>query len=645
MGLKLGVGPSGAFELPLESLLTHIVVLGATGSGKTGFLTVLAEELARAGVPSLVMDVKGDLVNLAFRDEEWIRRAEAEGLSVEHLPETVVYTPGFCNGRALKLLPPSSGDPISSSWAAEAILSLTGFSGDRGAQAFLSTLLQRRGDVMLSSLARLVLEPPSTVVAGVPLETLMPENSRRRLARELAALTVDPVIGCFSKGEKLDLDSPPKVKVVYLAHLPERLKILATSLILSEVYRWMTSKGGSSTPRLAVVFDEVRGYIPPYPRNPPSKDPLTALVRQGRGFGVSILLATQNPRDLDYKALSNVGTWAIGVLRAKQDREAVAEALADVFGLSRSDVSSRIAALKPREFLVFSTFLEEPENVKVRHTLTPLKGPLTLDLLSKIYGWQTVERERLELPQYTLVSEKHAGNYRLSLIVRGRAAYRFPGRKGKTLREFVALIDLTSYKVTLLETLPPLKPGAPYGHVPPETLTDVETLYAKSKLLLAEILTEEIWETSRGDRQKQGESLEEFKTRVTLELEERKRRVSERYRIRLSKLVAKVEKLSKRRDKMASITNIVKPLLSRGVSTASLLRAIERWKEVREKLTELDEKEKELLAEIENLRVKWYEDLRKLDELYTIRTKEVKPEIVELQLDLLWIPEHVKSFK
>lgn len=638
MGLKLGFYAGGVLELPPESLLTHFVVLGATGSGKTGLLTVLIEELAAAGVASIVMDVKGDLANLAFKDKEWVKRAESEGLPRFEPPESIVYTPGFCGGRPLKLLPPPAGDPISSAWAAIAILSLTKLSGDRGAQALLATLLQRKRVSALSSLAKLVLEPPSTVLAGIPPEALMPESSRRRLARELAALAVDPIIGCFSKGENLDPSTPPLVKVVYLAHLPESLRALAASLILTDVYRWMMSKGGSSTPRLAVVFDEVRGYLPPYPRNPPAKDPLATLVRQGRGFGVSVLLATQNPRDLDYKALSNVGTWGVGVLRAKQDRDAVAEAVADVFGVSRSEVSFRIAALKPREFLIFSTALEQPVVMRVRHTLTPLKGPLTLDTLCSAYGWKGAWQEQQELPQCTLVTGKPARAYKPYLLARGVAAYKHQGRKTRTLKEFTAIIDLQVPSVTLLDNPPATEPGAPQG-VRVEALGSLEAIYARSKQLLTDALTERTCVTNRGDRPRPGESLEEFQARIASELEERKRRVDERYRVRLSKLIARAEKVSRKREEVDSLANVLKPLLSRRTARASLFEVIERWKRAREKAAELEEKERELLAEIERLRAEWFKELKRLEDRYAIKVREAKPEIVELQLELLWLPE------
>lgn len=638
MRLALGFCAGGTFELPVESLLTHIVVLGATGSGKTGLLTVLIEELASQGIPTLAVDVKGDLANLAFEDEEWARAAEGEGLTVAKPPRAAVYTPGYCAGRPLKLLPPPVVDPISSAWAAEAILSLTRLSGDRGAQALLSTLLQREKGLTLSSLPALVLKPPPVAPAGIPLESLVPEGARRRLARELAALALDPVVSCFSRGEALDPESPPPVKVVYLAHLPERLRALAVSLLLSDVYRWMTRRGGSGTPRLAVVFDEARGYLPPHPRNPPTKDPLATLVRQGRGFGVSMLLATQNPRDLDYKVLSNVGTWAVGVLRAKQDREAVAEALADIFGVPRGEISSRIAALKPREFLVFATAFKEPVLVRVRHTVTPLKGPVTLDSLASRYGWAGAQAETPELPQRTLSIGQAAGAYRQYLLARGVAAYRFPGRRSRVLREFAAVIDPQTCTVKLLESPPATEPGSPPG-VQPALPCPVDVIYAKSEQLLAEALTEKTLVTRRGDKPKPGESAEEFLARIASELEERKRAVSEKYTSRLRALAARAERLSRRKREVSSPLNVLKPLLSRGITGATLLRALESWVKAEEEAAELSARERVLLEEVREVYGRWLRELEKLDRQFEVRVEEVKPQIISLQLEVLWIPE------
>lgn len=638
MGLKLGSCAGRLFELPLESLLTHFVVLGATGSGKTGLLTVLIEELAAVGVASIVIDVKGDLANLSLRDEKWIERAVTEGLTELKLPESVIYTPGFCGGRPLKLLPQPAGDPLSSAWAASSLLSLTAFSRDRGAHALLTALLQWKGATTLNALARLVLEPPPAVLASIPVEIMMPESFRRRLARELAALAVDPVISCFSKGDDLDLEAPPPIKVVYLAHLPENLRALAISLILSNVYRRMTSWGGSCIPKLAIVFDEVRGYLPPHPRNPPTKEPLMTLVRQGRGFGVSMLLATQNPKDLDYKALSNVGTWAIGVLRAKQDREAVAEAVAEIYGISRSEISSRIASLKPREFLLLSNMLDQPLVVKVRHTLTPLRGPLTLDTLSRIYGWHVTWQAQYAMPQSTLVTEKPAMTYKPCILARGTASYNYPGRKTRTLKEFTAIIDIDTRKVTLLDNPPAVEPGPPReGLTAP--IDSIETLYSITRQLLTEALTEKIPLTNRGDKPKQGESTEEFVARVASELEARRRVIDEKYMLKLEKLIGKAEKISKKKREISSLINVLEPLLSRGVTRAALVQTFERWRKAREKAVQLNEMEKEILTEIERLRAKWLEELKRLEIEYAVKVVEVRPDIIRLQLEILWIPE------
>ncbi|MCC6051024.1 MAG: DUF853 domain-containing protein, partial [Thermofilum sp.] len=176
MGLLGFKREGGAFEVQAGDLQTHAVVLGATGSGKTGLLAVLAEELAREGVRVLAVDVKGDLANFAVRDEEWEKRAASEGVSGTRA-EAVVYTPGMCDCNPLKLLPPPPG--LGASWAAEAILSLTSFKGSPQARALLSSILAELEGASLADLSRAIHEPPVKVVGGLPVDELLPPRSRR----------------------------------------------------------------------------------------------------------------------------------------------------------------------------------------------------------------------------------------------------------------------------------------------------------------------------------------------------------------------------------------------------------------------------------------------------------------------------------
>ena len=635
MNLLLGAQESPITEIPLELLTTHFVAFGATGSGKTGFITVLIEELAHAGVSVLAVDVKGDLANLALRDPNWEKRALSENISCRML-DAAVYTPGSCDCRPLRLLSGSSKDPISASWLAEAILSQTALKGDRAARALLTRLLLDAEGLSLAELAQLVSKPPASTLAKLPFKDLLPESRRKRLASELASLSADPVIRCFEAGEPLNPEAGPPIKVIYLAHLPEILRMLATSLLLSEVYRWAVSRGSGKL-KLAIAFDEVRGYLPPYPRSPPSKPPLEALIRQGRGFGVSVLLATQNPRDIDYRLLSNVGLWVVGLLRAKQDRRAVAEALSDVFGVSKGEIEATVAKLRQREFLLLSTHLE-PTIMKVRHTLTPLRGPLSLDALKGICASPSEGPEE-SLPQYT-IEGAGAAAYRPWILARGIAVYRPPWLWRGIRREFTVLIDPQSLTVVPLSGSLPMRLGAPPEAGRPPTLPEVEDLL-KHKLA-------EKFCSAKGAKQKLGESAEEFKARIAAELEERKRKVSEKYEAQLRKLIKEVERSRKSRRKLSGdlvfvLIRAMKNASSRRFSSRSVARGLKKWMEARERITQLKEEEGRLETEAKELMRRWTEELELLERKYKVSEVVVRPEIQELSLAILWAPQQIQA--
>lgn len=634
MGLLGFKREGGAFEVQASDLQAHAVVLGATGSGKTGLLAVLAEELAREGVRVLAVDVKGDLANFAVRDEEWERRAASEGVSGKRA-EAVVYTPGMCDCNPLKLLPPPPG--LGAPWAAEAILSLTSFKGSPQARALLSSILTELEGASLADLSRAILEPPVKVVGGLPVDELLPPRSRKRLAGELASLAADPVAGCFSAGADLDLEGGPPVKVVYLAHLPEGLRMLAASLLLSRVYSWMVLRGGSERLKLAVVFDEARGYLPPYPRNPPPKEPLTALVRQGRGFGVSVLAATQNPRDLDYRVLSNAGFWAVGLLRAKQDREAVAEALAEVFGVAKADVSRAVASLKPREFLILSSANPEPVIVKVRHALTPLKGPLSPAELRRLCP-PTAPAAPLQLPQLTL-EKPGRGAYKPYLLAEGVAVYELPSGKAVE-RSFKLALDLETLRAVPLDPQAALKLGAPQGVAsPPKQALERALREAERAVELA--LTEKVYKAA-GLTSEPGEPRASFQARVAAELEERRKWVDKKYRERLTRLLGELERTAKRREEAereaaAAFGEAFGAILS-GRIRRGLAKAAGKGRKARARVEELKAREEKILRQIEELKREWSGELQKLEEAYRVSAVEVKPQIRELRFSILWVP-------
>ncbi len=426
--------------LDMDHLTTHAVCFGMTGSGKTGLGIVALEELARVGVPLLVIDLKGDMVNLLlnFPDllpedfEPWIPRDQvgpegrhaaaavqariwSEGLSGSGLgsPDLTavqtgvrwqLLTPGAASVAPLDILPtlspPEGWDPASDPDAvidrvagvAGALLSLIGRGGDPLTDAdtvlLSSVLLEhwRRGEGLdLPGLLASVADPPMDTMGALPLETFYPRKDRMKLVLELNALVASPAFAAWTKGTALDMaallgtDSAPKASIISVAHLDDRQRLFVLGLLVSELVSWMRRQPGASGLRALLYMDEVHGILPPHPFNPPTKGPLLTLLKQGRAFGVGAWLATQNPVDIDYKAVGNAGIKCIGRLVTERDRDRVLDGL----GLRElddgRDADDLVAGLGKREFLLHDVrATQRNRTMSSRWAMSYLRGPLTL---------------------------------------------------------------------------------------------------------------------------------------------------------------------------------------------------------------------------------------------------------------------------
>ncbi len=436
-----GTTELGPLALPAHHLVTHTVVVGMTGSGKTGFVTVLVEEALRSGVPVLMIDVKGDLPNLKLAlptldaealapwveappgDEDGIAdpplveaaaEARRHGLACFGLGEPElrdfdertdvrVLTPGADAGELLHLL--SSLERRSSRWdtdvdgartslgaAVSLVLRLIGRDADPGRSrehALLSVLAERRllagqtaeiGELVLD-----VLEPPIDTIGALPLDSFLSTRSRNELAASLNTLIAAPSFANWRKGESLDVgawmtpkDGKTPATIVSVAHLDDEERALVLGLLLEEVLTWVRSLPGSQSLRALVVFDEVYGFIPPHPANPPTKRPLVALMKQARAYGVGCVIATQNPMDLDYRALANAGLWCLGRLQTDADRERVVEALAGPRGEQHDKLTTLLRDLSPRWFMVRNAHDKRgPCLLQPRWAMSYLRGPMT----------------------------------------------------------------------------------------------------------------------------------------------------------------------------------------------------------------------------------------------------------------------------
>jgi hypothetical protein len=444
-----------------SDLVTHAVIVGMTGSGKTGLGIDLMEEAAIDGVPVLAVDPKGDLANLlltfpglsAAEFAPWINTDEArtagmspdafaeaeaakwskglaewneDGARIQRLKdaaEFAVYTPGSLSGRPLSIVqsfaaPPAVvmedadllGDRVNT--ATTSVLTLAGVDAEplRSREHVLVSSLftdawKAGRDLDLAGLIAAVQNPPFARVGVLDLESFYPSKDRFGLAMQLNQLLAAPGFAGWLQGEPLDIgrllytaDGKPRVAVVSIAHLDDHERMFFVSLLLNELVSWMRAQRGTSSLRALVYFDEIFGFLPPV-ANPPSKAPLLTLLKQARAFGVGMALATQNPVDLDYKALSNCGTWMLGRLQTERDKARVLDGLEGAAassgdGVDRASLNQVLSSLGKRIFLLHNVHEKQPVLFETRWTLSYLRGPLGREELRRLTGSQGAQVEQ-----------------------------------------------------------------------------------------------------------------------------------------------------------------------------------------------------------------------------------------------------------
>ena len=417
-----------------RDLLTHAVCVGMTGSGKTGLGISVIEEAAIDGIPVLAIDPKGDLGNLLLTFPNlapadfapWIDAGEAqrhnttveafaaetaqrwkEGLAewnqdgariarLKAAADVTVYTPGSRIGTPLAILGSlgpavADGEDAQSDIAttASSLLGLVGMSDAQPhsrEQALLAAILSSRPAGSAADLRWLVqqIQRPSFDSIGVlDLETFFPARDRQELALRFNSVLAAPGFDAWSAGDPLDAASllftpagKPRIAIISVAHLDDSQRMLVVSLVLNAVLRWTRRQSGTSSLRALIYMDEVFGYLPPV-ANPPSKLPLLTLLKQARAFGVGLVLATQNPVDLDYKALSNTGTWFLGKLQTERDKARMLDGLEGVSsGLDRQSIDRALSALRGRVFLMHNVHEQAPIAFETRWALSYLRGPM-----------------------------------------------------------------------------------------------------------------------------------------------------------------------------------------------------------------------------------------------------------------------------
>lgn len=438
---KQGKVSADPFLYDPADLTTHAVITGMTGSGKTGFCVSLLEEAALQGIPAIAVDPKGDLTNLVlhFPDllpadfQPWIdpdaARREGKtvdvmatetaaswkkglsdfGLGKEQLDKLkssvdfTIYTPGSSSGVPVNILasfqspdiPWSGNEEILREKIASIVTALLGLVGVNDIDPLrsrehilISNLLETAWSngqtLQLTDLILQVQNPPFERLGALPVDGFFPAKDRAELSMLLNNFMASPSFQIWLSGQTLDIqkilykdDGSPRHSIFYIAHLSEGERMFFVTMLYSSIESWMRAQRGTSSLRALVYFDEIMGYLPPV-ANPPSRTVILRMLKQARAFGVGLVLATQNPVDLDYKALSNAGTWVIGRLQTEQDKNRLLDGLTSAAGgIDRGKIDQLLSGLGKRVFLVQNVHAKTPVLIGTRWCLNYLAGPMT----------------------------------------------------------------------------------------------------------------------------------------------------------------------------------------------------------------------------------------------------------------------------
>ncbi len=458
-----------------RDLTTHAVCVGMTGSGKTGLCLSLLEEAAIDGVPAICIDPKGDLGNLllAFPQlrgadfQPWVDSAEAarKGMTVEafavktaetwknglaewqQAPDRIakfkdsvdvaIYTPGARTGLPLSVLRSFAAPPAEAladgaavreraSTVVSGLLSLLGRDADplqSREHILLATIVETAWNagqnLDVAALINAIQKPAFDRIGAFDLDTFFAPKDRLQLAMAINNLLASPSFAAWMEGAPLDAqrllftpEGKPRISIISIAHLSDPERMFIVTLVLNELIAWMRNQSGTSSLRAIFYMDEIFGYFPPT-ANPPSKTPMLTLLKQARAYGLGVLLATQNPVDLDYKGLSNCGTWLIGRLQTERDKMRVIEglesALPGASGLDGANLDKMMSSLTQRVFLVRNVHDDAPFLMKSRWALSYLRGPMTGQEIARVMApYKAANANNLGAPAVVIARDSTA---------------------------------------------------------------------------------------------------------------------------------------------------------------------------------------------------------------------------------------------
>ncbi len=452
-----------------KNLTTHAAIIGMTGSGKTGLGIGLLEEAAIDNIPAIVIDPKGDMGDLCLTDPAfdpqhflpWVKdEAEAKGEEPLVYAETVarrwkegieswgqsservkrfsrvkrlIYTPGSSSGIPVNILasmgvPPDEimqDSDLFSSYLKSTATSLLALIGeatdalDSPSYILIAQILKQAWlageDMGIEKMVGAIISPSFKSVGVLSLEDFFPKEKRFKLATQFNALLASPSFSLWLQGEPLDIqkllyddEGKAKISIFSISHLNDEERMFFVTLLLNKYIAWMRRQSGASRLKAMLYMDEIFGFFPPT-KNPPSKEPMLLLLKQARAFGTGIVLSTQNPVDLDYKGLANIGTWFIGRLQTRQDIDRVIEGLGGKIGSSfeTKEIRALLSSLRQRTFFLKSTHLEDIRLFTTRWVMSYLKGPLKRDEISELMA-----DEKMDIDSKTNVS----GSARQSVV-------------------------------------------------------------------------------------------------------------------------------------------------------------------------------------------------------------------------------------
>ncbi|WP_457596749.1 helicase HerA domain-containing protein [Hydrogenimonas sp.] len=648
--------------LKSKAFATHAAIIGMTGSGKTGLGVGLLEEAAIDNIPVIIIDPKGDMGDLCLAFNElraeqflpwveeearakgeeplayaqkvatmWREGIEQDGQSLERIArfkthDATIYTPGSSAGVPVNVLgaldspgpdilddADAFADAVESTTAS--LLGLLGIDADPLASPefillslILKTAWQKGESLSIESLVGRIVTPPFKRIGVLPLESFYPADRRFRLATRFNALLAGPGFAQWLEGEPLAIDrllydakGRSKISIFSIAHLSERERMFFVTLLLSRLESWMRRQSGAERLRMMLYMDEIYGYFPPT-KNPPSKAPMIRLLKQARAFGVSLVLSTQNPVDLDYKALGNIGIWFVGRLQTDQDIAKVAGALTSRGELDKGRLSEILRNLPKRVFFLKNAHDRGTALFRTRWVLSYLKGPLKEGDIARLmapkkasFAGESSAKTQApsfaaapktdihppilpsSIPQRFDTPASRGGRYTPMLAFKAAVTLQNAARGIEETRTFCTLVPPPAGDAPLpfdeafaCDDDPGLAPQKPAGGIPfaplPPSLMGIRSLTPFKKAY-----ADHLYRTVRLTlyrckalklESKPGESLEAFQSRVQQLLEEKReqeaQKIQARYQKRLETLQRRLrraqERLAKEQEDVTATT-------------------------------------------------------------------------------------------